>query len=132
MRAFGFLLRTWSYLFHFILSLFLFGLALVAATSHQHLKLGMLPFTDEDMLKGLFTLAIVGLLSTLFAATRIFKYLFPVWTAIVLYLMAKGFFLSPYSFPNASSFKGALWLTFGALGAFFGGLWVLKPRRGRL
>ena len=133
MKFFGLLLRLWSYVFHLVLSAFLLGIALLAASSHSSLKLtGLLPFTDDKMLSGTMTLGIVGLLSTLLAITGIFKYLFPVWTAIVLYLMVKGTIFSSYAFHGQSEFRGMMWLLFGALGAFFGGLWVLKPRRGRL
>ena len=129
MTVFGFLLRLYSYVFNLILCLFMLGVALIANASHTIPKFGMLPFTDENMIRGVLTLAIVGLVSTLLAATGIFKYLFPVWTAIVLFLMLKGFIFSHYTFANEAAFKGALWLTFGALGAFFGGLWVLKSKR---
>jgi len=69
------------------------------------------------------------LVCTLLAATGIFKYLFPVWTAIVLFLMVKGFIFSHYTFADEAAFKVALWLMLGALVAFFGGLWVLRKRR---
>ena len=132
MRVIGFLLRLWSYVSHLVLSLFLLLLALISATSHQRLKLGMLPFSDDRMLIGLVTLGVAGLICTLLAMTGRFRYLFPLWAAVVLVLMVKGFILSPYTFPNADAFRVALWLIFGALCAFLGALWVLKPRRGRL
>jgi hypothetical protein len=132
-KVLGFLLRVFSYLFHLTLSLFLLGLGLLSSSAHQPLKLaGLLPFTDENLLRGVFSLAIVGLVSTILAITNIFKYLFPLWTVVVLYLMVKGFIFSTFSFSGADSFKTALWLMGGALLALIGGLWVLKPRRGRL
>lgn len=130
-KAFGFLLRTYSYLFHLALSVFLLGVASVSAASQQPLDLRMLPFSEENVLSGVFTLGIVGLLVTLLALTRIFRYLFPLWAALVLYLMVRGFFFSPYTFSGLNGFKTALWLSFGALIAFFGALWVLKARRRR-
>lgn len=130
MRLFGWLLRCFSYLFHTIICLFLIGVGVVSESVHAVPKLGFLPFTNEHMLAGIFSLAIAGLIATALAATGIFRYLFPVWTAAVLVLMFRGFFFSAYTFANASAFRGALLLTLGALGAFFGGLWVLKPKRG--
>jgi hypothetical protein len=127
-KLFGLVLRLYSFLFHTILCLFLVGVVLVSRATHVVPKLGFLPFTDENMITGLTTLAAVGLVSVFLAVTDIFRYIFPVWTAIVLWLMVKGFILSPFTFPNAETFHGALWLTFGALGAFFGGLWVLRNR----
>ena len=132
MRAFGWLLRVYSYIFHLLLSLFLLGIAIVSSTSNQPLSLGMLPFSDEKMRSGVYTLAIIGLLATLLAITRLFKYLFPIWATIVVYVMIKGFLFSSYSFANTSAFKAALWLICGAIAAFIGALWTLRPRRGRL
>jgi len=129
LTVFGFLLCLYSYLFNLILCLFLLGVGLIANASHTVPKFGMLPFTDENMIRGVLTLAIVGLVCTLLAATGIFKYLFPVWTAIVLFLMVKGFIFSHYTFADEAAFKVALWLMLGALVAFFGGLWVLRKRR---
>ena len=129
MTVFGVLLRLYSYVFNLILCLFLLGVGLVASASHTVPKLGMLPFTDENMNLGIVTLAVVGLVCTLLAATGIFRYLFPIWTAIVLLLMLKGFIFSHYTFSGEAPFRTALWLTFGALVAFIGGLWVLKPKR---
>jgi hypothetical protein len=132
LRVIGFLLRLYSYLFHLLLGLFLLGVALVASTSHQPLNLGMLPSAPEHMLRTAFVLAIVGLLSTILAMTRVFKLLFPVWAALVFYWLFRGFFFSSYTFPNAGAFKSALLLILGALIALIGALWTLKPRRGRL
>ncbi len=129
MTVFGFLLRLYSYLFNLILCLFLLGVGLIANASHTIPKFGMLPFADENMNRGVITLAIVGLVCTLLAATGIFRYLFPIWTAIVLFLMVKGFIFSHYTFANEAAFKVAMWLTFGALLAFVGGLWALKKKR---
>jgi hypothetical protein len=130
-KAFGFLLRIYSYLFHLALSVFLLGAASISAATRQPLNLRMLPFAEDKMLSSVFTLGAIGLLATLLALTRIFRYLFPVWAAVVLYLMFRGFFFSPYTFPNPEMFKQALWLTLGALVAFLGALLVLKGRRRR-
>jgi hypothetical protein len=132
LRAIGFLLRVYSYLFHLLLCLFLLGIALIASTSGQPLNLGMLPFAPEHMLRTVFILAVAGLFSTVLAMTRVFKLLFPVWAALVFYWLVRGFLFSSYTFPNAGAFKNALWLIFGALVALIGALWILKPRRGRL
>ena len=132
MKVLGLLLRLFSYLFHLLLSLFLLGIAILATTSHQSLNLGMLPFEKEHVLRGVYTLHIIGLLSTLLAITRLFKYLFPVWAAVVLYILVRGFIFSSYSFPNTGALRSALWLILAALAAFIGALWTLKPRRGRL
>lgn len=130
-KVFGALLRVFSILFHTILCLFVLAIVAICVTSHTVPKLGFLPFSDENMIRGLITLGVVGLVSVFLAVTGIFRYMFPVWAAIVLWLMVKGFILSPFTFPDAGTFRGALWLTFGALGAFFGALWLQKPSRPR-
>jgi hypothetical protein len=106
--------------------------AIIAASSHQELNLGMLPFESEQLVPRVALLGVVGLVSTLLAVTRVFRYLFPLWAALVLYLMVNGFLFSSYSFSGPDAFKDGLWLIGGASAAFFGALWVLKPRRGRL
>ena len=85
LKAFGFLLRLYSYLFHLALSLFLLAIVTIAATSHQPLNLRMLPFSDDQMLMGVLGLGLAGLGSTLLAITRAFKYLFPLWAGYALY-----------------------------------------------
>ena len=132
LKAFGFLLRFYSYLFHLALSLFLLAIATIAATSHQPLNLRMLPFSDDQMLMGVLGLGLAGLGSTLLAITRAFKYLFPLWAGYALYALIAGFFFSSYSFPNRDAFATALWLILAAVGAFVGAVWTLRPRRGRL
>jgi hypothetical protein len=132
LRVIGWLLRVYSYVFHLILSLFLLAVALISATSHQPLNLGMLPFSTDNMRLGVFALGVIGLLATLLAITRLFKYLFPLWALVVVYLLIKGFLFSSYSFGNPAEFRTALWLIFAAIVAFCGALWTLRPRRGRL
>ena len=133
MRTFvGILLRLYSYMFHLALSAFLLGIAVIAVSSHQPLALGMLPFSEDQMVSRVAILGAIGLLSTLLALLRVFRYLFPLWAGLVLYLMVSGFLFSPYRFAGPDAFKSGLWLIFAALLAFIGALWVLKPRRGRL
>ena len=130
-KAFGFLLRLFSYLFHLVLSVFLLGAASISAATRQPLNLRMLPFAEDQMLSGVFTLGILGLVATLLAFTRSFRFIFAIWAAVVLYLAVRGFFFSPYTLPNPTTFKMALWLTLGALLAFFGAVLVVKARRRR-
>jgi hypothetical protein len=92
----GILLRLYSYMFHLALSAFLLGIAVIAGWSHQSLSLGMLPFSEDQMLSRVAILGVAGLLATLLALFRVFRYLFPLWAALVLYLMVKGFLFSPY------------------------------------
>jgi hypothetical protein len=128
LRAFGLLLRFYSYLFHLASSGFFLGLALISMITGSSLNLDALGFTPNNATLGAFILGIVGLASTLLALFRVFRFLFPGWAAIVVWLMIKGFILSPATFINAQSFRWAVLLILGAVGAFFGALWTLKPK----
>jgi hypothetical protein len=118
-------------MFHLALSAFLVGIAVIAVWSHQPLSLGMVPFDGEQTVSRIAILGAVGLFATLLALFRVFRYLFPLWAAFALYLMVKDFLLSSYRFAEPDAYKTGLWLILAALVAFFGALWVLKPRRGR-
>jgi len=132
LKIVGFLLRLFSYLFHLVLGLFLLAIAAISGFSHQPLNMGMLPFSDDNILRGVFLLGLAAITTTLLAMTRILKFLFPLWAAFAFYLMVRGFLFSPYSFPDTNSFKDAVLLMAGAVLALIGALWTLKPRRGRL
>jgi len=126
---FGWLLRVFSYLYHTVLCLFLLGVWLAADPIHSVPRLGFVPFSNDHMLTAILTLSIAGLVSTALAVTGIFRYLFPIWTAVVLWMMVSGYFLSAYTFANAGAFRNAVLLTVGALIAFLGGLSVLRKKR---
>jgi hypothetical protein len=128
LRAFGLLLRFYSYLFHLAASFFFLALGFVSAVSSSPLHLDAIGLPPEKALLGVFALGLVGLVSTLLALTGTFRLLFPAWAAVVLWLMIKGFFLSPMAFSGPADFRWAILLTLAAVGAFFGALWTLKPR----
>lgn len=123
-------LRVYSFVFHLTLSVFLLGVAFLAWRAHQPLSLGMLPFDEEYLVRDTAIFGAIGVVCTLTAFTKWFKLVFVIWALVVLYLMVKGFFIGSYSFHGTDEIKGAAWLTFGAVGAFFGAAWGLKnPRR---
>jgi len=128
-KALGLLLRLYSYLFHLVLSVFLLGLGGISASTRQPLNLRMLPFTQEDVVRGIVVLGAIGFFSTLLALTRVFKYLFPIWAAVVVYLVIHGFFFTAYTFAGVQALHGALWFSLAAIIAFVGALWVLPRRR---
>jgi hypothetical protein len=115
-------------LFHLAVSFFFLGLGIASAASSTPLHLDAIGLTPEKALLGVFALGIVGLFSTVLAFTGTFRLLFPLWAAFVVWLMVKGFFLSSYSFSGADGFRSATLLTLGAIVAFFGALWALRPR----
>lgn len=129
--AIGFLLRTFSYLFELILSLFLIGISFVALTADKPLKLDMLPWEGMRLNQWVLGLGIIGVLLVFLAALGPLRYLFPLWTLFVFIMMLRGFFLTSYHFANDEQFRGAAWLTFGAFGAFLASLSCFDSRRRR-
>jgi hypothetical protein len=128
----AFVLRVYSFVFHLTLSTFLTGVGVLAYRSHQPLSLGMLPFDEEHLVRDTTLLGAAGIVCTMLAFTRSFKFIFVIWTVVILFMMVNGFFVGPYVFHGMEEMKGAAWLSFGAVGAFFGAAWSLKTqRRGR-
>jgi hypothetical protein len=129
----GAVLRLYSYLYHFALSLFLFLIAAVALMDGKNnLALPMLPWEGASLTRWLFGLGLIGLIVTFLALTGIFRYAFPFWCLFVVIMMARGFFMSSFYYSGgADQFRGAVWLFVGALGAFLSSLMLLKPSRSR-
>jgi hypothetical protein len=122
------LLRFFSYLFLLAVSLFFLGIGIVSAATSTPLHLDAIGLPPEKALAGTLVIGIVGLFATVLAFTGIFRLLYPLWAAAVVWLMVKGFFLSPVTFSGAASFRWAVLLTIGSIAAFFGALWSLRPR----
>ncbi len=127
---FAFLLRIYSFLFHLTLSVFLVGLAVMDYRSQQFINLDILPFANDVIVRDSVMLGTAGIICTFMALSRRFRFIFVFWTALAVWLMLKWFFLGGYIFDNAHQAKGALWLTWGAVGAFFGAAWSLRTRKG--
>lgn len=125
------ILRVYSYLYHLVLCLFLLGLAIVALISSNTLRLPMLPWSGGELTQWLLWGSLVGLISLLLAITGKFRFLFPIWALVVLFLMTQGYLLKPYSFEGTSTFYSVLVLIAGALLAFLGSLTLFRSRRRR-
>ena len=119
-RAFGLLLRFYSYLFHLAVSGFLLALGVVSAATSTDLHLDAIGLPPQKALAGVFILGIVGLLCTVLAFTGMLRIPFPFWAAVVVWLMIEGFFLSTATFAGPASFQCAILLTLGAIAAFCG------------
>jgi hypothetical protein len=126
---FSFFLRVYSFVFHLTLSAFLIALALIDYRSQQFINLDILPFSSQTLLRNTILLGATGIACTLLSLSRWFQFVFVLWSALALWLMLKWFFLGDYIFDDAHQSRGAIWLTFGALGAFFGAAWSLKSRK---
>ena len=129
-HAIGLLLRIFAYLYHVILALLLLGLGIAALSmGKDNLNLGMLPWEGSRLTQSLLVLGVVGLLCVLLAVTGWLRFLFPLWALVILILMVRGFFLSPYTFPGEDEFQEAIWLTLGALVAFLASLTLFGRRK---
>jgi hypothetical protein len=122
---------VYSYLFHFLLSLFLFGIGIIAKLSDGRLTLPMLPWTGESLVTWVLWGGLAGILSVVLAVAGIFRLFFPLWSLTVLVLLVRGYFLQPYSFGGETEFQRVLWLSGGALLAFLGSLTVFGSRKKR-
>ena len=128
----GALLRIYSYLYHFVLALFLLGLSLVAILSHSHtLNLGMLPWKGSALTCWLFGAGLLGLLSVLLALAGKLRFLFLLYALAVFGMILRGYFISGYSFSGKDEFRMAIWLTAGALVAIFGAWSQFRKKRGK-
>jgi len=126
------LLRVYAYLFELGLCVFLLGVAAFAvAAGDNNLKLGMLPWEGTVLVRAIAALGIVGIICTLLAMTGAIRWMFPLWTLVVLILMFRGFFLSSYSFSGADQFKFDVLLTAGAFLAFLGSLSLFGRKSSR-
>jgi hypothetical protein len=113
------LLRVCGYIYHLVLCLFLLGLAILGpASGRNNLKLPMLPWEGEALTRAVTILGAVGIVCVLLAITGKLRWLYPLWALFVFVMMFRGFFLSSYSFADASQFKFDVWLTAGALIVF--------------
>ncbi len=117
MRA---LLRFYSYLFAALLSVFVLGLCVVAASSGYPLGLGFLPWKGPALTYWLAGIGAMGLASVLLAMGGRVRGLFFLWSLAVAGLLVWGFFLTPYTFSAEFPFRTAAWITAGALLALIG------------
>jgi hypothetical protein len=123
------LLRLFSYLFHFVLGLFLLGVAgLAIASEPRALQLGMLPWTGAALAYVLLFGALLGLISVVLAITGRARLLFFLWSLVVAVMLLRGYFFTGYRFASGGLQTGlellaAAWLAL--VGAWFA---VRQPR----
>jgi sulfite exporter TauE/SafE len=122
------LVRVFSYFFHGLLTLFLLAISAVALSSGQPLRLEMLPWEGRTLTYALLCAALVGLASVILAVLGRWRLLFFLWSLAVLAIMARGYFFSHYYFEGPPEFRGALYLTAGALLSAFGAWFQLRRR----
>ena len=118
------LLRLLSYVFHVLLCVWLFALALLTLfAGAPPLHLGMLPWTGPTLLYVLLFGSLAGLLIVILALSGYLRWLFFLWSAGVAYLIIKGYFLSGYRF-SPGEVRTAMYLLVGSLIALLGSVFV--------
>jgi hypothetical protein len=119
-------LKFWCYLFALFFGLFLTGIALVLLlTGATNFQFNQLPFlTGWMQLAFLLIAGLLGILAALLGYARGARLLLSSWTGVVFVLLAYGYFVNTkfYFTLGASQAWHALWLSLGALLAFFGSL----------
>jgi hypothetical protein len=129
------IMRAYSYLFHTLLSLFFLGLGIVAVISGFHtLSLDLLPWSGRSLTYWLLGLGFAGLAAVYLAFKGVFRWVFLVWTVLIVVGLLWGYFLTPYYFGSAWGFAWAMVLLAGAaltvLGAY--NRLRMRPPRGVL
>ena len=117
MRA---ILRLYSFVFAALLSLFVLGLCVVAASSGYPLGLGFLPWKGSALTIWLAGAGITGLIAVFLALGGRMRFLLFLWSLFVSALLLWGFFLTPFAFTPEFSFRSAVWISVGALVAALG------------
>jgi len=102
----------------------------MALISGEDLALGMLPWKGPALTRAVLIFGALGVICVALTVTGTARWLFPLWTLFALIMLARGFFLSPYTFSSAAEFHAALGLTVAAVLAFlvsFSLFW--RPRK---
>ncbi len=121
------LLRYYSYLFHGLLAIVLLAIAGVAlASGPGSLRLDMLPWSGATLTYIVLAGSIFGLLTIALALRGQVRWLFFVWSVVVLGFMIKGYVFSSYYF-GKGGLKVAIYLMAGALVALIGAWFQIRP-----
>ena len=90
----------------------------MALISGEDLALGILPWKGPALTRAVLILGVLGVICVALTVTVVARWLFPLWTLFALFMLLRGFFLSPYTFTGASEFHIALGLSLAAFVAF--------------
>ena len=129
MRAIALLLRLYSYVFEFLLSLIALVLGIIGALGSNNISLDILPWSGASLTHWLTGLGLAGMLCTILAMVGVLRFLFPLWAAYVMVLLFRGYLFGGYSFGGMDGFKQALWFFLGSVLAFIGSLTVFGRKR---
>lgn len=123
----GLLMRTFGYLYHLVLGLFLLVVGAIGLFgSESRLDMRLLPWQEPTLGYVLFFGSLAGLFFLALAVTNKLRLPFRLWTVIVFLVMAYCYILTGY--PIGSAFTNVVLLLLGALIAAVGS-WTGKRRR---
>ncbi len=117
MKQLNALLRWYAYIYFFILSAFLLGLAVVAYQSglHNINTGGMTTVAGEPLSRLLLVIGLCGLAAVSLAIFGKLRWLLSAFAAVAMVAMFRGLFVSPFRFESASSFRIAVLIFLGGV-----------------
>lgn len=122
-------LRYFSLIFHFVLTVFLAAASGLAWTGGHTLDIDVLPWDGATLIYVVFGASLIGLAGTLLAAKRVFPWLFVAWSAAALVMVLWGYIFSSYQLPLNASIWLPVGLILGALLAAGGTLPVVTAAK---
>lgn len=132
MKALNALLRWFAYIYFFLLSALLVGLALVAYQSGMHNinTGGMTSVTGEPLSRLLMAIGLAGIVIVNLAIFGKLRWLLPVFAILAVVTMFRCLFLSSFRFESVSSFRTAVLLFLGGIVAAAGTVLRKPAHRG--
>ena len=117
MKALNALLRWYAYIYFFLVSAFLVGVAVVAYESGTHNinTGGMTSVTGEPLSRLLIVIGLAGILAVNLAIFGKLRWLLPAFAILAVLTMFRCLFLSSYRFESVSSFRTAVLFFLGGI-----------------
>lgn len=115
MRPLRLLLKLYSYAVNIAVALASLAIsAVILRTKNPTLHLGWLPWSGEDLGSILAAVGVAGVAVVLLSVAGRLQWLLVLYSLVVLWLVVRGLFFSPWQFAGSAEFTQALWIS-GAL-----------------
>ncbi len=125
----GAILRTYSYIYHLLISIAMIAMAFVAWLSDNYnLKQDMLPWEGHTLINFMFLLGFLGVVSVVLCFLGKLRLLFLIWALAVVVMLFRGILLGGMRFENADAFRSALYFIAAGLFALFGAWSAFRKR----
>ena len=117
MKALNALLRWYAYIYFFLVSAFLVGVAVVAyeSATHNINTGGMTSVTGEPLSRLLIAIGLAGIVAVNLAIFGKLRWLLPAFAILAVLTMFRCLFLSSYRFESVSSFRTAVLFFLGGI-----------------